>query len=132
MFAATANGNLLTPDVVYKLKHLYPEWIEGGPDGCQYNRSQSGWFDSVLFEDWFFKIIFPYFKTKDGPKLLIGDNLASHLSESVIRVCEENNIKCTFFLPNSTHRCQPLDLYFGKLKHPGYIPKTVFIKEHFA
>lgn len=140
MFAGAANGIFLPPYVVYKSKNLYPEWLEGGPAGCRYNRSKTGWFDSVIFEDWFYKTMLPYFKNKMGPKLLIGDNLGSHLSERVMRSCEENDIRFTFFLPNSTHRCQPLDLSFfrplkcmwrkviteWKLRHAGCIPKSVF------
>ncbi|KAF2894648.1 hypothetical protein ILUMI_11524 [Ignelater luminosus] len=71
MFAAVADGTLLPQYVVYKATNLYPEWIEGRPPGCQYNRSKSKWFDAVIFEDWFFKIILPYFKNKPGPKLLV-------------------------------------------------------------
>jgi hypothetical protein len=31
MFAIAANGSLLPPYIVYRAKHLYPEWILGGP-----------------------------------------------------------------------------------------------------
>ncbi|GLV37577.1 hypothetical protein CBL_20389 [Carabus blaptoides fortunei] len=109
MFACAADGTLLPPYVVDKATNLYPEWLEIGPPGCRYNRE--------LFEDWFTFIALPYFRKKDGSKLLIGDNLSSHLSECVIKKCEDNNIKFSFLLPNSTHLCQPLDVsFFGPLK----------------
>jgi hypothetical protein len=82
----------------------------------------------------------PYFKQLDGPKVLIGDNLGSHLSISVIEKCQELNIRFVLFLANSTHMCQPLDVaYFRelkrvwrqvltqwKLKNKGCLPKSVF------
>ena len=45
-------------------------------------------------------------------KVIIGDNLSSHLSLRVISLCEEYNIAFTFLPPNSTHLTQPLDVAF--------------------
>lgn len=140
MFAATGGGELLPLYVVYQAKHLYPEWIERGPTGTIYNRSKNGWFDGPIFEDWFFKVALKYFRKKEGKKILIGDNLQSHLSEKVIRTCEEHNISFAFLPPNSTHICQPLDvavfhplkiiwrnvLTQWKKKFRGVVPKTEF------
>lgn len=140
MFAVAGNGTLLPPYVVYKAKHLYPGWTEGGYPGSRYNRSLNGWFDSITFEDWFLTVALPYFRNLDGPKVMIGDNLNSHLTVSVIQQCEENNIKFVLLPPNSTHMLQPLDVaYFRplkaawrnvlekwKLKNRGVLPKTTF------
>jgi len=142
MFAGTASGYLLPPYVVYKAENLYDSWTEGGPKGTRYNRSKSGWFDGVLFEDWFNKLILPYYKKfpADIPKAMIGDNLASHISLAVIEKCNEYNIRFILLPPNSTHLCQPLDVAFFrplkihwrktllayKNKHRGSIPKTEF------
>lgn len=103
MFAGTAKGEILPPYIVYKAMNLYDTWMERGPQGAVYNRSKSGWFDMLLFEDWFFKIPLRYFQTRppNNPKLLIGDNCASHLSPKVIRSCMDNNIKFVF-LPKKT------------------------------
>lgn len=140
MFAVAGNGTCLPPYVVYKSTNLYPEWIEDGPKNCQYNRTQSGWFDTQCFEDWFLKIALPYLRRKEGRKVLICDNLASHLSYNIIKSCSENNIYFVFLPKNSTHLCQPLDIaVFGPLKrvwrdvlaewkrtHRGVVPKSVF------
>lgn len=64
MFAASADGSLLPPYIVYCAKNLYPEWMQKGPEGTCYNRSSSGWFDAYLFEDWFSTIALPAQKTR--------------------------------------------------------------------
>lgn len=110
MFAVTASGVMLPQYVVYKSDNLWSTWTQGGPEGCIYNRSKSGWFDQSLFEDWFFKVIVPYYRRQTGPKAIIGDNLASHLSVAVIRKCQAENIRFMFLPANSTHLTQPLDV----------------------
>ncbi|GLV38187.1 hypothetical protein CBL_12833 [Carabus blaptoides fortunei] len=120
MFAASGDGSLLPLYIVYKAKNLYPEWVLRGPEGAHYNRSASGWFDSDIFEDWFAKIALPFLKRKDGKKVVIGDNCASHMSYNIIKQCEQNDIAFVFLPPNSTHLCQPLDaLYFARLNQHG-------------
>jgi hypothetical protein len=51
MFCGSAEGEMLPPYVVYKSVHLYNTWVEGGPKNACYNRTRSGWFDEVTFED---------------------------------------------------------------------------------
>lgn len=117
MFSGTASGHLLPIYVVYKSENLWDTWMEAGPDGTRYNRSKSGWFDSVCFDDWFHSIIVPYVRNKPGRKVLIGDNLSSHFSESVLRACEELNIAFVCLPPKTTHLLQPLDVaFFAPLK----------------
>ena len=110
MFAGSGSGELLPPYVVYRAVHLYDLWTQGGPSGARYNRSQSGWFEATTFEDWFHKIALPYFKNLPGKKVLLGDNLSTHISPSVIETCEENNISFVLLPPNSTNLTQPLDV----------------------
>lgn len=58
-----------------------------------------GWFDSVVFENWFFKTAVPYFNGlhTDERRIIIGDNVASHLSYRVIQYYITNNIRFAFF-----------------------------------
>jgi len=117
MFAGTADGQLLHPYVVYRAENLWSSWIQGGPKGTHYNRSKTGWFDAVCFEDWFFSTILPYCKKLSGKKVLLGDNLSSHISAVVIKACTKYNIAFVCLPPNSTHLCQPLDVtFFGPMK----------------
>ena len=92
MFCGSAAGKMLPPMVVYKAAHVYEAWKERGPKGTHYARSSSGWFDGFLFEKWFFELLLPKLKRQVGKKLLIGDNLSSHLSMAVIEACKKNNI----------------------------------------
>lgn len=66
MFCGNAVGEVLPPYVVYKLEHLWSTWTTQGPKGTRYNRSNSGWFDNVCFEDWFFSIALPRLKKQTG------------------------------------------------------------------
>lgn len=112
MFSATGCGQMLPPYVVYKATNMYDSWREGGPDGCRFNRTKSGWFDNYCFSDYIETIVLPFLRRLDGKKYMIGDNLASHLSLDIIKKCEENNIHFIFLPGNSTHLTQPLDVAF--------------------
>lgn len=117
MFAASASGTVLPPYVVYKAERLYDQWCIGGPKNTKYNRTKSGWFDAVCFQDWFDRIAVPWAKELTGRKILIGDNLSSHIQIEVVRQCLRNDIRLVFLPPNSTHITQPLDVgFFRPLK----------------
>jgi hypothetical protein len=142
MFAAAGDGTLLPLYVCYKAKEMYDTWRENGPPGTRYNRSPSGWFSSEIFHDWFTSIAVPYFRRvlAPGPKVLIGDNLASHISFAIMKEAMSAEINFVFLPPNSTHLCQPLDfsvfkpvktswksvLKEWKQKNKGSLPKCLF------
>lgn len=73
MFCVSANGKMLLPYTVYKSKHIYPTWIEGGVEGAGYNLNDSGWLDMPIFEDWFISSFLLACLHLDGPKIIIGD-----------------------------------------------------------
>lgn len=66
MMAATAEGELLPPYVVYKATHVYNTWAIGGPPDTRYNRTPSGWFDEEKFSDLTKTIVKPYFGNKEN------------------------------------------------------------------
>jgi hypothetical protein len=43
-------------------------------------------------------------------KVLLGVNLAAHLSPDVLKLCQQHNIRFCFLPENSTHLMQPLDV----------------------
>lgn len=55
MFIQTAEWKTLpllyVPYLVYKAQHIYDSWREMGPKNSKYNRTKSGWFNSVCFPD---------------------------------------------------------------------------------
>jgi hypothetical protein len=112
MFAAAADGTLLPPYVIYKAAHLYDTWTVGGPPGTRYNRTTSGWIDGNCCIEWFSTIVIPYCRRLNGKKVVIGDNLSSHLSPEVIKLSEKYNIDFIFLPPNSTLITQPLHVTF--------------------
>lgn len=112
MMCRNAAGDMLPPYVGYKAKNLWQTWTENGPKGCRYNATPSGWFDSSTFTDWFEKTLLHYLKKIPGKKVVIGDNLSSHLSPYIIDKCKEENIYFVCLPPNSTHITQPLDVAF--------------------
>lgn len=117
MFCGNGVGEILPPYTVFKSTHLYDSWVKHGPKNSRFNRTQSGWFDEITFEDWFFRTLLPCVKKQSGKKVIIGDNLSSHLSHKVVNSCEKNNIAFICLLPNSTHLLQPLDVaFFAPLK----------------
>ncbi|KAJ8931355.1 hypothetical protein NQ314_015764 [Rhamnusium bicolor] len=87
-------------------------WIQGGPSKTRYNVTTSGWFDIITFTDWVKTIAVPYLKNLPGQKVLIGDNLTTHLSPEAITLCQQYNIRFAFLPSNSTHLTEPLNIAF--------------------
>lgn len=112
MFCGNGEGELLPPYIVYKAESLWSTWMQDGPKNARYNRSRSGWFDHVCFEDWFFTLLLPRIKKGSGKHVIIGDNLSSHISIAVLEACQQNNIAFVSLPPNATHLAQPLDVAF--------------------
>lgn len=124
MMCGSAAGVLLPPYIIYRAEKMWTQWTENGPKlgpcctdrccaaGARYNRTSHGWMDAETFTDWFKSSFLPHAKRQEGRKILIGDNLASHFTEEVIRLCQENNIRFVCLPKNATHLCQPLDVGF--------------------
>jgi hypothetical protein len=117
MLCGSGAGVMLPPYVVYQGANVYDAWCSRGPVGSVYSATKSGWFDMFTFTDWFKKIMLPHAKRLPGKKLLIGDNLSSHISGEVISLCKDNDIEFVCLPANSTDKMQPLDVgLFGPMK----------------
>lgn len=62
------------------------------------------------FTEWFNMVILPHCNRLPGTKILLGDNLKSHFSYDVLKLCESHDIKFICLPPNATHLAQPLDV----------------------
>ena len=80
MWCGSASGVLQPPMVVFKAMNLYDGWTTGGPRGTVYDCTPSGWFDGRTFTKWFLDAFLPAVAHLEGKKVLLGDNLASHLT----------------------------------------------------
>lgn len=112
MVCGSAAGEVLPPYVVYKSSQLWTTWTEGGPEGCRYQHTKSGWFDSVTYNDWFQTTLLPRLKKLQEKKVVIADNLSTHLNVQIFEKCREENIHFVCLPANSTHLTQPLDVAF--------------------
>lgn len=140
MFAASASGVLLPAYVCYKAVNMQEAWREQGLKGARHNRTPSGWFTTEIFQDWFCTVAVPCFCRLEGQKILIGDNLCSHVNFDIIKTATEEGIEFVFLPPNATHYCQPLDVAVFKAiksswssvlspfkkKYRGTLPKPYF------
>ena len=62
--------------------------------GARYNHPRSGWFDTFCFQDWLDSLVVPYFcRQGDVVKVMLGDNLSSHVSDKVLDQCQIYNIR---------------------------------------
>lgn len=129
MMCISASGVLLPPYIVYRAERMWSTWTMNGPkgkpccnlrcckSGSRYNRTAHGWMEATTFTYWFTTCFLPHAKALEGKKVIIGDNLAAHFTDEVLRSCRENNIAFTCLPPNSTHLTQPLDVcYFRPMK----------------
>lgn len=72
MFAITGDGKCLS-----KTKKI----TEFGPSHYFWDTSKSGWFNMTVFNNWFKVVVAPWaISNRDKNKVVIGDNLPSHLS----------------------------------------------------
>ena len=107
-----AIGNFIPPVFIYPRAWFHDTMIKGGPPGCigYAKSSTSGWMTGPLF----LKVLEHIKKLvrclKEDPVLLLMDNHESHCTLDAINYCCENGMVVLIFLPQCTHRMQPLDV----------------------
>ena len=80
MMCGSAAGELLPPFDLYKATKILNTWTEGVPKHCRFQSTKSGWFDSLAFINWFESLMLPKLKKLFSKKVLIVDNISSHLN----------------------------------------------------
>ena len=105
---ASASGYTIPPMVVFDRKQLQAERTDGEVPGAFHGLSDSGWMDTVLFEQWFrnhFLVHAPSIR----PLLLLLDGHVSHYNPTFLKMAAEEGV-IVFCLPlHTTHLLQPLD-----------------------
>lgn len=143
MFAITGDGKCLSPYVCTKTRFKEDDIAEFGPPDCFWNTSKTGWFTMSVFDSWFEAVVAPWaISNRDKKKVIIGDNLSSHLSPVSLQRASELGVSFRLLPPNTTHFLQPLDYaVFGALKRSwrdqllaykqSHLNKSI-LKKHFA
>ncbi|XP_065920314.1 uncharacterized protein [Dysidea avara] len=92
----SASGRRLPPFTVYKAKHMYDTWKQGGPPGAAYSVSSSGWMEGANFLCWLTKIFLKEVELllQNGPVILFVDGHHSHINLELINVAR--HISCVF------------------------------------
>ncbi|XP_065891572.1 tigger transposable element-derived protein 2-like [Dysidea avara] len=119
----SASGRRLPPFTVYKAKHMYDTWKQGGPPGAAYSVSSSGWMEGANFLSWFTKIFLKEVELllQNGPVILFVDGHHSHINLELINVAREHKVHIMCLPPNLTHILQPMDVgVFRPLKQCYY------------
>jgi hypothetical protein len=123
--AVFADGSCLKPTLIIP-RATYDDKVIC----CGYSREKveiytqkKGFIDQVIFEDWAKDVFAPEVRARrarygyDGPTILILDNCSAHHGQLFERLCIEENIKCLWLPPHSSHLLQVLDLsVFGATK----------------
>lgn len=107
-----ANGESLTPFLVYQYKNLPEDVRSEIPEGVEYNYNDSGYMREVNFLYYIEHVVVKGVKALgiEFPIVLCLDNHTSHFSINVSKKCEELGIILVCLYPNSTHITQPLDV----------------------
>jgi len=85
---------------------------------ARYNRSKSGWFDSMTFEDWFELSFLEGVKYENAQTVLIGDNFSSHIMLEFLNSANKILSWCVYLqIQLISHITHPLNVsFFGPMK----------------
>ena len=90
-----------------------------GDDKVCFRHSESGYVTNDLFIGWLRDTFIPSVEERrrktgnaEQRAYLLLDNCSSHTSNDIVDLCRDNNIELVYFVPNTTHIFQPLDLCF--------------------
>jgi hypothetical protein len=120
-----ADGSYLKPGLVIPRQTYDDQIICIGYDRnkVEIYTQKKGYIDRAIFEDWARDVLAPEIQKRreqynySGPFILILDNCSAHNGAAFENICTENNIKCIWLPPHSSHLLQMLDLcIFGVTK----------------
>jgi hypothetical protein len=111
------DGTSVPPGIIFQAKNgnIRDTWVDSIlADNHQVfvTSSDSGWTNNDLGMAWLRDVFDRHTKEKcrRSYRLLILDGHGSHVTESFINYCDQNQILLAVFPPHSTHTLQPLDV----------------------
>lgn len=121
LFNFSANGETVSPLIVYPLQRISIEVAQSVPDDWVIGRSDSGLMTGQIFLEYIKNIFVPWLQSNSVPLpiLLVVDGNKSYikLNMELREYCVEHEIMLYYLLPNTTHILQPCDVgIFGPLK----------------
>ena len=130
--ACNAIGNSIPPFLIFKGKRMLEDLTEGATPGCGFGVSDSGWSNSLLFQN-YLKNHFLKFAMRQNDKhlLLLYDGSSTHFSAELVDWALEQKIILFVIPPHSSHLLQPLDVgCFSPLKKCYNSLAHRYMKEH--
>ena len=89
------------------------------PDKVTFAHSEKGFITHEIFMEWLRTTFIPNVNERrrrigemEQRAYLLMDNCSSHRADDIVELCEDHNMELVYFVPNSTHIFQPLDLCF--------------------
>ena len=112
-----AHGRHIPPFMIFPRKKMNDHLFLGSPPGTEGVPTDSGWTDSTVFTKWLKHFVDHVKPTPSKKVVLFVDGHVSHKSYEMTEYARANGIEMISFLPQTTHKLQPLDkTYFGPLK----------------
>lgn len=106
-----ATGQYIPPFVIFKGVRKRDDFMIGMPPGTEIAMTEKGWINEDTFKLWVHH--FNKYRTR-GKVILLLDGHASHVSYSVVDLCDSLDIELVLLPPHTSHALQPLDVSFFK------------------
>ena len=95
--------------------------MAGSSPGSAFTLSETGWFNSIIFEEYLKTHFMKFAPHGHEPILILYDGHSSHISAPLIDWARKKNIILLVLPPHSSHLTQPLDVgCLGALKKVYY------------
>ena len=109
-----ALGNYIPPLLIFPRKNLNPLLGVGAPPETEVTCHPSGWMQSDIFAETWFKHFLHHSKpSAEDPILLLFDGHATHTKNlTLIEMARKNHVHILVIPPHTSHRMQPLDVSF--------------------
>jgi hypothetical protein len=108
-------GNSIPLVLIFPKVHFKIHMLNNALPGMHETSHPSCWSNSEKFIEFLDTFIHHVKPSKDKKVLLIMDNHESHVSIAAITKARENGIIMLIFPPHTSHRLQPLDMFFQTL-----------------